>query len=451
MTQKNKIMKQNDQSIEQFAELLRKSRVDPVFFAKIFLNFQPFSYQEDFLRDQSNLIAACCGRQTGKSTLAAINALYFALQNNNARVLIVSAGLRQSMLLFDKILSFIQNCLPARLLCTYATRTKVCFENGSEIVALPCGREGSTLRGFTADLLIIDEANFIPRVVIDSVLRPTTITRPNAKLIMMSTPWGTNHPFHEAFTQPEQGFSTYTWPTSMNPHVSAERLELEKKTIGEYDFDREYNANCVDDQFAYFPSNLVLDCTEEYELNSDPAPSQKYAGAYYVGIDLGKHHDHTAVGILQKISNANIQLVYMTELPLNTEYTQVIARVRKLNEAYHFCGGNIDQSGVGEGIYDHIKPFTSRIQGLTLTAQTKERCMGDLRLAMEQHLIRLPRSNKALLNQITSQQCKPLPSGNLQFTHPSGAHDDQLWALALALQAALKGDMQKPIFRSGTS
>jgi len=217
-------MTQNNQIMEQFESLLHKSRIDPVFFARTFLNFNPYPYQIGFLRDQSNLIAACCGRQVGKTTLSSIKALHFALHNNNARVLIVSAGLRQSMLLFDKILSFKQSCIPARLLCTQATRTKVCFENGSEVVALPCGHEGSTLRGFTADMAILDEANFIPRIVIDSVIRPTTITRPNARIIMMSTPWTKDHPFYEALTRSEQGFTTYTWPTSMNPQVSAERL-----------------------------------------------------------------------------------------------------------------------------------------------------------------------------------------------------------------------------------
>jgi phage FluMu gp28-like protein len=210
---------QNSEIVKRYAERFLESLPDAVTFAKDYLGFRPFKYQEEFLRDQSPLNAACCGRQVGKTTLAAIKALHFALARNGVRILIVSAGLRQSMILFDKILEMSEAALPARLLTSYRTRTRIRFANGSEIVALPCGRDGSTLRGFTSDMVILDEANFIPRIVIESVVRPTMITRPAARLIMISTPWMRDHPFYEALSKPELGFKTYTWPTSINPLV----------------------------------------------------------------------------------------------------------------------------------------------------------------------------------------------------------------------------------------
>ena len=267
---------QDTELVRKYTKLFINSLGDPVAFARTFLDFDSFPYQEEFLRDESSLIAACCGRQVGKTTLAAIKALHFALAHSSARILIVSAGLRQSMILFDKILAFVRTSVPTQAWLTYESRTKVCFADGSEIVALPCGRDGSTLRGFTADMIILDEANFIPRVVIDSVLRPTTITKPDARMIMISTPWGKDHPFYEAVSKPELGFKAYTWPTSMNPQVTKERLELEKKSIGEHDFNREYNAVFMDDQFSYFPSALVLSCTDDYDLNPEPVAGQRY-------------------------------------------------------------------------------------------------------------------------------------------------------------------------------
>jgi len=408
---------------------------DSVEFARRFLAFQPFPYQEEFLGDDSSLIAACCGRQVGKTTLAAIKAIHFALAHIGVRILIVSAGLRQSMILFDKILDFIEAAIPARALLDYKSRTKLRFANGSEIVALPCGRDGSTLRGYTSDMVILDECGFIPRVVIDSVIRPTMITRPNARLIMISTPWMRDHPFYEALSKPELKFKTYTWPTSMNPLVSGEQLELERKTIGEYDFNREYNAIFIDDQFSYFPSGLVLSCTDDYTLNSEPTLSEKCEGQFYVGIDFGKHVDHSALAILQKL-DADLRLVYLKEFPLDTPYTAVIGTVSRLKEAYWFRAGYLDQTGVGEGPYEEIKEFMPAMKGITLTAPVKEDILGRLKLNMEQHRLTLPRDNSALLVQITAQQCEPTKSGTLKFKHPTGAHDDCLWALALAVYAA---------------
>jgi len=415
--------------IEQWEQLFQQSLADPVKFAENLLLFKPYPYQVQFLRDSSPRIVASCGRQVGKTTLTAIKALHYTLSHPSVTVLIVSAGLRQSINLFDKILNFIDICLPAKLLCRNQTRTRIQFRNGSEIIALPCGSEGSTLRGYTSDLVIVDEANFIPRTVIDSVLRPTMITRP-AQMIMISTPWTTDHPFYEALNNPDLGFKSYIWPTRMNPQATPERLELERITIGDLAFDREYNAKFLDNQFAYFSTDLVLNCTKDYEPNNDQ--TQPQPGNYHIGVDFAKLQDHSAIAILQKKSESSIHLVYIKEFPLNTPYTTVIDHVSRLHQAYHFLGGYVDQNGVGEALYEQIKKFTTRIKGVNLTVQSKEDILGKLKLAMERKIIAIPGSNKTLLTQITSQQCKLLPSGNLQFTHPTGAHDDQLWALALA-------------------
>jgi phage FluMu gp28-like protein len=441
---------EDSERLKRYAQLYHKALRDPVEFARTFLHFQPYPYQEKFLRDNSTLIAACCGRQVGKTTLAAIIALHFALAKNQVRILIVSAGLRQSIILFNKILRLTETSIPAKALMTYQSRTIIRFTNGSEIVALPCGREGSTLRGQTADMAILDEANFIPRIVIDSVVRPTMITRPGARLIMTSTPWMRDHPFYEALSKPELGFKTYTWPSAMNPTVTKEKLELERRTIGDFAFNREYNAVFMGDKFSFLPSELVLSCTDdEYALNRDPLQAEKYKGQFVVGIDFGKHADHSAIAILEKVDD-NLRLVYLKELPLETPYTAVIGTVRRLNETYAFAAGCLDKTGVGEGPYEEIKQFMQGIEGVTLTAQMKEDIMGKLKLALEHGKLTLPRDNPKLLIQMTEQQCETTKSGTQKFSHPAGTHDDQLWSLALAIYASTQQQTRpnfKPITR----
>ena len=421
--------------MQEYTKLYSEALKDEVQFAKKILSFIPYPYQETFLRDRSRLIAACCGRQVGKTTLSAIKALHFALANSKAQVLIVSAGLRQSIILFDKILALIETALPAKiLLLTQKTRTKVSFANGSQIAALPCGRNGSTLRGFTADMAILDEANFIPRIVIDSVIRPTTITRPKARIIMLSTPWTKDHPFYEAITKPELQFNPYNWPTSINPQITKERLELEKKTIGEYDFNREYNAQFIDDQFSYFPSKLVLACTDDYELNDELKPPESLKGEYYVGIDFGKHADHSAIAIVQEQGEYKLRLVYLREFQLETPYSSVIETIRVLDTQYTFRSGYLDQTGVGEAPYEEVRRFAPRIKGITFTVRSKQDILGNLKLTMEHQNVTIPREQR-LLTQLTQQQCVPTPQGTLKFSHPIGSHDDLAWAFALAVYA----------------
>ena len=168
-----------------------------------------------------------------------------------------------------------------------------------------------------------------------------------------------------------------------------------------------------------------------------------------IGVDFGKHADHSAIAVLEKVKD-DIRLVYLKEFPLETPYSAVIGTVRRLNEAYAFAGGYVDQTGVGEGPYEEIRRFTRRVQGVTLTAQVKEDIMGKLRLAMEEGRLTLPRDKPYLLVQITSQRCEPTISGTLKFRHPTGTHDDCLWALALSVYANNEIPMSRQLLPAKT-
>src|SRR5208337_2229348 len=133
--------------VDRTIELFLKARDDPVLFAEWFLNFRAFDYQKPFLRDQSSQIVANAGRQTGKTVLTAIKLLHFALYNKSVHILITISCLRQAMILFNKILDFVEICLPAQALLPHRSQTKIIFANGSDIIALPCGVDGSKIRG----------------------------------------------------------------------------------------------------------------------------------------------------------------------------------------------------------------------------------------------------------------------------------------------------------------
>ena len=252
---------------------------------------------------------------------------------------------------------------------------------------------------------------------------------------MLSTPWMKDHPFYDAITKPELGFKAYTWPTSINPKITKQKLDLERKTIGEFAFSREYEAMFMDDALAFFPSTLILSCTDDYTLNPEPKNGETLKGEFYAGIDFGKLRDHSAIAIVQEQQDHSLRLVYLQEFPLQTPYTTVIGMVRRLNQAYRFRGGQLDQTGVGEAPYEEIKQFAPYIKGITLTARSKEDILNKLRLTMEHGDLTIPIEPRTLLTQLTQQRCEPTPSGNLKFSHPQGTHDDLAWAFALSVHA----------------
>jgi len=120
---------------------------------------EPDPWQRDVLCSQEKYLLLNCCRQAGKSTVSSALALHQALFHANATVLLLSPGLRQSSELFHKVLA---NYKGIRRSVTASSTTQLKLEliNGSRIVCLP-GRE-ETIRGYSPDLLVIDEAARVP-------------------------------------------------------------------------------------------------------------------------------------------------------------------------------------------------------------------------------------------------------------------------------------------------
>ncbi len=421
----------------KFEERILKAKQDCVYFAELFLEKKAFPYQVGFLRDSGQEIAAVCGRQVGKTTLAAIKGLHFAFFNAGVTVLVVSSTLRQSMILFAKIKSMVESNPLLRLKLRNASRTMIEFDHGSRIVALPCGPTGYSLRGHTADMVLLDEANFVPEQVVDGVIRPMLIARPKSKLIMLSTPWSRSHPFYRAISQKEPGFHVYSWPTRLNPLVLPEKLESERSALDELTFRREYEAQFVEEVNCYFPSQLILQCVDgEYELLRDEAVfAGSFKGLFYLGVDFGKRIDHTAIAVVEELADRVLRLVYLKQLPLGTSYTSVTGWIRRLNDSFQFSSVALDQTGVGEAPTEDVKAFLPQAEGVILSSKMKLEVLSNLLLLMEHKRLILP-LDRPLIAQINGQQYELGKTGEILFSHAANSHDDQLWALALAAWSA---------------
>ncbi len=96
---------------------------------------------------------------------------------------------------------------------------------------------------------------------------------------------------------------------------------------------------------------------------------------------------------------------------------------------------HIDQTGVGEYfIEEAIKSGVKHAQGTTLTIPAKEDIIFNLKRLMEEGRLHFA-YDPDLINEINAERFQITKTGQTQFSHPSGTHDDRLWALALAAYA----------------
>jgi len=160
--------------------------LDPVAFSRR-AGIAPDPWQCTVLRSTDPRLLLNCSRQSGKSTTVATLAVWTALYQPGALVLLVSPTLRQSGELFKKALA-IYRALGRPVPSESETALTLTLENGARIVSLP-GKEGS-VRGYSGvTLLAVDEAAWVPNDLYVS-LRPMLAVSAG-RLIAMSTPHGT--------------------------------------------------------------------------------------------------------------------------------------------------------------------------------------------------------------------------------------------------------------------
>ncbi|OPY54056.1 MAG: Terminase-like family protein [Methanosaeta sp. PtaU1.Bin060] len=219
-----------------------KASLDPVVWCKGALDLEPDPWQAEVLRSDSKRILLNCSRQSGKSTITSALALHTATYQEESLVLCLSPTLRQSSELFRNVSRFygVDPAIPSRS----ESALRLELENGSRIVSLP-GKE-QNIRGMAkVSLLIVDEAARVPDSLYYSV-RPMLAVS-NGRLIALSTPFGNRGWWAEAWHSPEP-WQKWEIPASKCPRIKPEFLEEERRVLGSYWFEQEYECRFLDAQ-----------------------------------------------------------------------------------------------------------------------------------------------------------------------------------------------------------
>jgi hypothetical protein len=228
--------------------------LDPVFFARQRLGFQPDPWQEDVLLSQENRVLLNCCRQSGKSTTAAILALHRALYVPRSLVLLISRSLRQSGELFKKVQDFL-GLLPVRPALTEDNKLSLQLANGSRIVSLPSKEE--TIRGFSGPSLVVEDEAARVSDSLYLAIRPMLAVS-NGQLILMSTPFGKRGHFFEAHENEGASWERVQITASQCPRISEAFLAEEKSIMPEWWFKQEYGCEFTETLDACFTHEQIM-------------------------------------------------------------------------------------------------------------------------------------------------------------------------------------------------
>lgn len=182
-----------------------------------------------FAAATSRLYVLECSRRWGKSWLACVLCVMFAVQRPNAQVRYAApTGKMVRKIILPLMREILEDC-PEDMAPSWNVQEGVFrFPNGSEIHVAGCDNGGAdSLRGVSTDLAVVDEAGFISDLgyLVQSVLMPQLLTV-DGRLFLASTPAvSPDHEWSDYCDQAEQS-GAYSHATIYDaPHISAEQRE----------------------------------------------------------------------------------------------------------------------------------------------------------------------------------------------------------------------------------
>lgn len=311
-------------------------------------------------------ICCCTGRQIGKSQIIAEKAAEWAVNNPKNRIMIISATEDQAMLMLVKIMIYLNDNyvhLISRKKEEKPTKHRVILKNKSTIITKAVGQSGIGIRGDTIDVLIGDEAGYIPDEVWDAAT-PMLMTK-DARMWLLSTPNVKKGFFYEAFTNRDLGFKTWH---KTSPEVAEARLEpirsrmlknIEKARarLSDLAYAQQYLGQFLEQKNQLFSDELIKSC-QTVQRSPDflvaSSCSSAPAGQYYLGMDVARMGgDEITYEVFEHKGRKLIQRASIVrkfdKLSLTTD------KVIELDRFFNFKKIFIDDANFGAGVCDELE------------------------------------------------------------------------------------------------
>jgi len=428
----------------------RKLLTQPSFFVEEVLGQKPTDYQKSFLdgrgpgpQDRRIFIA---GRQVGKSLAASWYAIWYAVTHSNSNVLILARAQRQALELFNTLKGELRNPGEGRSGIDWGipreTRSEAEFANGSRILCLPVGNSGANIRGYSADLLMVDEAAFVADEIFQEVLSPMLAVGDNT-FVMTSTPLGKQGYFYERYREAKESVEKGEEPdynvthaqTEENPYVDDSFIEEQRQALSPMQFQQEILGEFVEAADAYFTTEEVLH-RNDYDVGGvDERISRDDGSKAYLGADIAHTGDDASVYISMD-EHGN---VFDVEYHQGKKLTEAARRIAELDAIHDYDKVVVDATGLGQGVVDMLEEDVGRkVEGFTFTGPKKADLYSTLKDAFQAKEIRfhyeknLNEPENKMVTQLTALEYSYTQTGRMKIEHPSGGHDDFCDALALS-------------------
>ncbi len=304
-------------------------------------------WQKKVLECKGNLVLRS-GRQVGKSTIISIKVGEHALNKENQHIMVIAKTERQAHLIFSKILNYImfkdKNSIKKGK--DRPTKSRLMLKNKTIIHCLPAGDTGYGIMGYTIDLLVADEAAFIPEEVWNSIIPTLTITR--GKIILLSTPFIKEGYYYNCFNDPS--FTSFHMSAEDCPRKDQEFLDYQKSWMTKSQYAQMYLGQFIDELRQLYNEELILQTCKAKR------PELKLQRKYFLGVDIARMGKDASV-FSTFIGDNNKNIIQVENIiTRKTRLTMTEDKIIDLDRYYNYGRNSIgiDDGGLGAGVFDTL-------------------------------------------------------------------------------------------------
>ncbi|HEV7483606.1 MAG TPA: hypothetical protein VGO13_10960 [Solirubrobacterales bacterium] len=421
------------------------------------------------------------GRGMGKSRSLASYAAWSAFTTANFRVLIVSASEASARRLLAEVRAVV-GAAALRGSVVDEQAGLVRLSNGSEIRSVPSSER--TIRGNVVDLLLVDEAAFVPDALLLGAAFPTTAAR-DGKIVLASSAGVAAGAFYDLAQSGLAGSEqvrTHRWVAKAAggdcdaSWITPSVIARERDALGSLRFNAEFLAQFASGADSLFSAAVLNRATADYEIPelADLRGPAKVAA----GVDWGAVSDRStlvAIGRLpvgtERIYGVRCAKRWRAGHPLNEVISEIVnspALFDWLTAETNGLGAPCSQDlfrgilrrrpehGGGrrrrvvswsyeEELANARKPrkrfrerspepaFVTKKIALHVTSESKSATYSALRLLIDRGQLLLPASAEELRRELLMLKVTLGQTGNERIEASGGGHDDLADALAAAL------------------
>lgn len=378
------------------------------------------------LSDKYKYVTLNGGRQVGKTFILAYVALFWALNEKNAHIMIVSPTDSQVKKIQQQIIQMIDEGY--KLIVKSSKQSsgdaKIEFITGSQILFRSASSENS-LRGYSNTHLLVDESAFIKEETWTTILAPTLTVR-GKKVLFCSTPKGLNF-FNKMYNlglSNEFGYKSFKIVYHQNPFADINFIEQQKKQLPDEIFRQEYLGEFID-------SSSIFKDVDKY-ATLQIKQSKEYQKSYYIGIDIAFKTDYT-VAVCMDQDGKMIDYIRFNQ----TETTQLVDKLYTFIQKWSPNKTIIEVNNQGLPICDLLrKKQIYNLEEFNTNPSTKPDLINEFMASFNQGKIQLI-NDEIVKGEFKAFTYTLSKNGKVQFAAAYG-HDDIVMATAFAFKAIQK-------------